>query len=444
MPLALMVFFYSVHSPRFTYLLYAFFSYYLIAIMRYSYKTGLSVILDIILVFMLITILFRSLSKNQTGIHFQNAVNCLTVGYLAWMIYILIQFGNPLTKQSEIMMASRQWLLSIPILYIMSGLLADNLKMLRTGLVVLGIFTITAFIKLLYQKYFWFDAAETTWLMQGSWITHIIPSGIRYFSLFSDAGNYGASMGMITIVYLIVTFYAHRKRLRIFYAAVAVMGAIGMFMSGTRGAMIVPMGGLALYCLLSKNVKIMFISLLAGGLLYSFFAFTDIGDDNPVIRRMRTAFKPSDDASFNVRIENQAKIAEFLKTHPWGAGVGGGVPRIRLQNGQFVEDNIPPDAFYVDIWMQTGNSGLIVYLSIYIMVLLRCCYIVMFRIKDKELRYTLAALMCGVFGMWLNGYVGQGMGMPPNNFLIAAALAFTLNGPYIDKQLSQPLLTINS
>jgi hypothetical protein len=60
----------------------------------------------------------------------------------------------------------------------------------------------------------------------------------------------------------------------------------------------------------------------------------------------------------------------------------------------------------------------------------------MFRIKDKKLRHTLAALLCGVFGMWLNGYVGRGMGMPPNSFLIAASLAFVLNGPYIDSQLT--------
>ena len=42
-----------------------------------------------------------------------------------------------------------------------------------------------------------------------------------------------------------------------------------------------------------------------------------------MIRRMRTAFKPTEDASFNVRIENQKIIAHYLKKHPMGAGIGG-------------------------------------------------------------------------------------------------------------------------
>ena len=42
--------------------------------------------------------------------------------------------------------------------------------------------------------------------------------------------------------------------------------------------------------------------------LYIFFAFTYIGESNAMISRMRTAFKPTQDASFNVRIENQKKM----------------------------------------------------------------------------------------------------------------------------------------
>ena len=51
--------------------------------------------------------------------------------------------------------------------------------------------------------------------------------------------------------------------------------------------------------------------------------------------------------------------------------------------------------------------------------------------------HTLAALTCGVFGMWINGYVGEGMGQPPTNFVIVASLAFVMNGIYIDKKISK-------
>ena len=71
-----------------------------------------------------------------------------------------------------------------------------------------------------------------------------------------------------------------------------------------------------LYCLLCRNIKVIISSIIAGGLIFCFFSFTNIGDNYSMIRRMRTAFKPTEDASFNVRIENQKKIAQYLKKHP--------------------------------------------------------------------------------------------------------------------------------
>lgn len=65
---------------------------------------------------------------------------------------------------------------------------------------------LSSFLKLLWQKFRWFDPAEVAWLMEGSWRTHLLRSGVRYFSLFSDAGNFGAIMGMTTIIYSIL-FY---------------------------------------------------------------------------------------------------------------------------------------------------------------------------------------------------------------------------------------------
>ena len=45
------------------------------------------------------------------------------------------------------------------------------------------------------QKYIGFDSFETKWLNEGGATTHIIWSGVRYFSFFTDASNMGANMG---------------------------------------------------------------------------------------------------------------------------------------------------------------------------------------------------------------------------------------------------------
>ena len=412
--------------------------------MRYSRQEGLSVVLDILLVYIAITILFASI-RRTSNIKISNAINVLTISYIAWILFILVQLTNPGIRDEGVTLAIRSWILGIFALYIISSLMADNPKALKVGLITIGTFTLIAFLKLLYQKYRWFDTAETEWLMKYSWYTHILSSGIRYFSIFSDAGNFGTHMGFITIVYSITGFHTRNKRLSSFYISVAVMGALGMLMSGTRGAMIVPFGGLVLYCFICKNIKVMTVSILTGIVMFAFFAFTDIGDDNSIIRRMRTAFRPSDDASYNVRVENRKLIADYLEHHPWGTGLERGIPRmVKAIDGELIrEDTIPPDSYYVKIWMQTGIVGLILYIAIYTIVLIRCCYIIMFRIHDRTLLHTLAALLCGVFGVLLNGYVGEGMGQPPTNFVIVASLAFVLNGPYIDKQITQQkLITI--
>lgn len=439
-PLVAIGFIYSMRYSRVGYALYAMVSYYLTAIMRYSHQTGFSVALDILLVYLFICILFN-IWRKQSDIKLSNAFNILTISYILWILFILIIFTQTPTRDENMVMGIRQWILEVPIIYIVSCIMADNRKMLKNSLIIYGAFTITAFLKLLYQRYRWFDAAEMEWLInEGGATTHLISSGIRYFSIFSDAGNFGANMGMTSIIYGITFINTDNRKLRVFYLAICIMAIIGMFMSGTRSAIIIPFSGLALYCLLSKNIKTIVTILLAGAIIYLFFAFTNIGDQNPFIKRMRTAFRPTEDASFNVRIENQKTIRQYLLTHPWGAGIKEGIPRTMDIDGQFVSDTIPPDSYYVSIWTQTGYIGLILYLTIYAAVLIRCCYIVMFKVRDRELRHTLAALLCGVFGIWLNGYAGEGMGMPPNNFLIAAALAFVLNGAYIDRQMSPELI----
>lgn len=442
-PLALIFFYYSIKHPRFSYLLYITFIFYLTAIMRYSRQDGLSVIGDILLVFISACILIHCINRKEE-LHISQSVNFLTICYGIWALYILIQFINPANDAESYVIGLRSWILKTTVLGMVSCILLNHPRYLRIGLIIIGLFIFTAFLKLLYQKYRWFDAAETEWLMNGSWFTHILPTGIRYFSIYSDAGSFGANMGMITIAYSIIAFHTRHKWTRRFFWAVSLMGMIGMFMSGTRGAIVVPLGGLALYCLLCKNMKVMVLSAFFLSLVYVFFSFTDIGESNGMIRRMRTAFRPKADASFNVRLDNQQKIAEYMTTHPWGAGLGKGVERIKQSEQGTTVENIPPDSFYVDIWTQTGYSGLVLYIAICAALILYGSYLILFRIQDKELRHTLAGLLCGVFGLWLNGYVGRGMGMPPSDVMVIASLAYIMNGPYMDRLIRDNKVQISS
>lgn len=251
-------------------------------------------------------------------------------------------------------------------------------------------------------------------------------------------------MGAIATVYTIIGFNTRNRKFAIFYLSIAAMGIIGMLFSGTRGALVVPFAGLALYCLICKSIRTFAITIITGLCIFAFLAFTDIGNGNSFIRRARTAFRPTADASFNVRIQNRKEMALYLKDYPFGIGIANSIPKLWLkQDLTYEEGTLPPDSYFVSIWIQTGIVGLVLNITIYLVTLLGCCYIVMFKVKDRYLRHQLAAFTCTVFGILLSGYTGYAPGMPPTNFIIVAMIAFVMNGAYIDKQITQQKLTIN-
>lgn len=438
LPIIITVLIYGFQNPYFVYLLYATYAFFFTVISRYTNKVKLSVGLDIILVYLAISLLIVFYLKKM-NFKLSNAVNIFTISYIIWIAYILLQLTSPHIEEKGITEGIRILILETFVLYILASIVSNTPKVLKNGLLLIGIFTIIAFLKLLYQKYVGFDSAERYWLfVQEAARTHILSTGVRYFSYFTDAANFGTVMAAVATVYAIIGVNTHSRKLAIFYLMIAVMGLIGMLLSGTRGALIVPFAGLALYCLICKSIKIFAVTAILGLSLFAFLAFTDIGDSNSFIRRARTAINPTEDASFNVRVQNRKEIAQYLKRYPYGVGLGNSIPKLWLQSDNtYQEGTIPPDSFFVYIWIQTGMPGLILNILIYVITLLGCCYIVMFKVKDKYLRQQLAAFTSTIFGILLSGYTGYAPGMPPTNFIIVAMIAFVMNGSCIDKQISQ-------
>jgi len=150
---------------------------------------------------------------------------------------------------------------------------------------------------------------------------------------------------------------------------------------------------------------------------------------------MRTAFRPSKDASYLVRKQNQQKLAEYLRYKPFGEGLGlGGVEARRFSNR--LTTNIPNDSTYVKIWTETGIVGIILYLLIYAGALLWGCYYIMFKVRNNELRYLLTALACGIFGMMISAYGNAFFTQFPTGIMMIMFLGILINGKYIDERLT--------
>lgn len=434
LPTGAIIIYFALQKPIWSFILFGVVTCYFSAIYRYLGIQNLSGIMDIILGISFLSLALNIIVKKDSY-PWSNAFNILTVTYGIWLFYCFLILFSPDVSFHDLI-GNRSVYLSLPLTYLLAAVLMCTPHRLKVTLFLLGIFVATAALKAYWQKVRGFDSIESAWLLSGAWHTHILRSGIRYFSFYTDAGNFGASMGMFAVTFGVLTLALKKRLSRLYCLGAAVLAGIGLMMSGTRGAMIVPFGGLMLYVLLSKSMKIVLTCSLIGILIFCFFYYTDIGEENVFIRRMRTAFRPSEDASFNVRLENQKRFAYYLQDKPFGVGVGG---KIVDTKGLMIleEEFIPTDSYYVGIWVEGGIVGLCLYITLQALILIRCCYLLLFRIKNDQLRKILSALLCGVFGLWLNGYVGRSMGFQPSSFVTAVFLSFVLNGIYMDKRLEK-------
>lgn len=433
LPFILITLFYTIKNP--IVILYILFiaNYFIMGIVRYKEIDGISILIDNFILLCYIMIIIHS--KILQNICWKPIMNILTLWAFIWVFYCCGQLLNP-SGIFDGWLSSRGYIFNGLFISIIASILCNQYKIVKTILFIFSILSLLAVIKAFLQKFSGFDNGELIWLAKGGAKTHIIRSGTRYFSFFTDAGNFGSNMGCSCIMLAIAAFYIKNKGLKIFYLFVSAGSFYAMLLSGTRGAIIVPLAGLALLTVISKNIKIMICSGITLLAIYVFFAFTTIGQGNSQIRRMRTAFTPSQDASFQVRKENQRRLAIYLKYKPFGEGPGLSGQENRKISQRFTT-SIPNDSWYVKLWVETGIVGVILYVGGLFIVIAKGAWIIIFKIKHTELKGILTAMLCGVFGLLLSAYGNPFWGQYPTMIIAFISLSLVLRGEYFDKQLEE-------
>ena len=284
------------------------------------------------------------------------------------------------------------------------------------------------------QKNIGFTTIEYNWLYNGpGQVTHLLNARtlIRYFSTFSDAANYGCNAAASAVCFIIIAITSKITWERIFFAVVSICVIWGMFQSGTRTAIFCMGAGFMVYVVLSKSFKI----AIPFGIFFAFFMafliFTDIGNGNQQIRRMRSAFDKSD-ASANVREINKAGIRKYIKDAPWGLGIGSTQKNIPFNNVYRKLSDIPPDSEYVYIWVHTGVIGLTVFIITTLIMWIGACWVVMFKLKNKSLIGIGAGLCCAFVAIQLGAYANQILMQIPNCLIFYGGLSIVYILPYLE------------
>ena len=384
---------------------------------------------------MLFTFLGLILRTNLIKTDWGKALNPLNLVIFIWLIYCILELMNPKFTSFTDWFTKVRGMVFYPIAMItLVSVLLNKYKHLKSFLLLWSALILLAAFKGYWQKNHGFDSAELLWLYVGGGArTHLISTGVRYFSFFSDAGNYGSCMGFSMVVFSISAFFIKNKWLKVYFFIVALSGGYGMAISGTRGALAVPFVGYAIFVVLSKNIKIALSSIILLITAFFFLNFTTIGNNSGLIRRMRSAFD-TNDPSLNVRIGNQKVLKGYLNDLPFGAGIGFG-NILDPKSPDYKFSSTPRDSWFVNIWVQTGIVGLSLYILLLFAGIISGGYIILFKIKNKELGGILAALLAGVVGMTASAYGNEILGQYPNCYLYFICFAIVFMGKYYDKEL---------
>ncbi len=302
-------------------------------------------------------------------------------------------------------------------------------------IVVWGLLALFASFWVWKQVNFGLTPSENAWLQTRGRSTHILAGGslIRYFSIFSDAANFGIGIASTAVAFIIFGITSKIKKYKYFFLAVGMFCVYGMFQSGTRTAIACLMAGFMLYIFLSKSFKIAIPSTIIFVLLVCMLAFTNIGNGNQQIRRMRTAFNKND-ASAAQRSINQEAMKKYLAEAPWGIGMGVGYNNAPANNKYTYMAKVPPDSEYVFIWIHTGVIGLTVFLVSMGLMLFGACWIVFFRLQNSSLRGIGAGLTCAFAAQQLGGYGNQVLMQYPNCLVFFGGLAIVYVLPHIEEE----------
>ena len=187
------------------------------------------------------------------------------------------------------------------------------------------------------------------------------------------------------------------------------------------------------YVILSKSFKIAVPFGLFFALFMAFLMFTNIGDGNQQIRRMRSAFDKKD-ASANTRDINKAAIKKYLRDAPWGLGIASTQANIPANNKYRRLSDIPPDSEYVYIWVHTGVIGICIFIACMLIMLAGACWIVMFKLKSPSLIGIGAGLCCAFVAIQLGGYANQILYQYPNGLTFFGGLAIVYILPYLEPE----------
>ena len=356
--------------------------------------------------------------------------NPVTVMIGIWILYNLIQVVNPSSESRMAWLYTVRTVAVVMLMYFVFMYHISSVAFVR--LILKAWLTLATFAALygLKQEFFGFFAFEEASIadpLQQSLL--FIGGHWRKFSIFSDPVAFSYNMVSSTLLCIALLTGPFSTFKKVILSVLAALFIFSMLYSGTRGAYVLIPAAMVLLLILKFNKKVILFSVIAG-IVFAGAVFMPTG--NPSIQRFQSAFKPSNDASFNVRVQNQKRIQPYIQSHPIGGGLGAtGVWGVRFAPHSYLA-NFPPDSGYVRVAVELGWVGLLIFCT-FMFVVLRAGILSFYAIRNSELKSYCLAMVLIVFALNIGNYPQEALVQFPTNIYFYLVIALINVIPRLDK-----------
>jgi len=212
--------------------------------------------------------------------------------------------------------------------------------------------------------------------------------------------------------------------------------ALSMLYSGTRTAYVLIPIGIAFLAVVTLQRSLIIASLLffamGAGVILS--PISSLGPlDSNTLFRLRSAFNPEQDASFQVRLQNQAFIKPYIHSHPIGSGLGA-VGDFGTKYGSPL-GGFDTDSGFVRIAVELGWIGLMLYCALLFM-LFKIGVENYHALKNPLYKNLQAGILCVVFSMVVCNYAQEAINQYPSSIVFYACMAIVTVMPNFEKNES--------
>lgn len=415
---------YMIINLRFGAIVLVILSFFLSRIGNFYVSFPLGTLIDTFILFLLIGLIIKKAGRGDYTL----ARSPVSYIIWVWIVYNFLQFFNPMQTTETWVFAIRSMAGHVIFYFILLEVMG-SVKAFKTLIIVWIVLATLGALYGLFQEFHGLLQMEKDWLMNNPRKLNLYTYNgkFRIFSFFNDPTVFGILMSLTC---LLCYFLLYLKKLTLSTRIILIFCSMLMFMAamftGTRTAYAIIPASFGVHALITFQKRTLIITAVIF-IVGAAVIFSDIQSIGPLVsrgtlNRVRTAFQPTDDASYLVRVRNQALIKPFIQSHPIGAGIGTLGTVGKRFNPDAELTGFDADSMYVKVAVELGWIGLIIYCSLIgsaLTLAIRAYY----RMKDHELKIYLAAVFAILYAIVIANFTQMVTLQLPTAFIFYILLA---------------------